>query len=214
MDVSVEVLTDAARSLAADYPTVTVDALVADFEDPLPPLPGKPGDRLVAFLGGTIGNFTPEERATFLDHVRSAMEPGDHFLLGADLVKDVGRLIAAYDDAAGVTAAFNRNVIDVLREATSAEGLSADDFEHVAKWNGDEHRIEMWLRARVAVRARFPSLDMTWSLSPGDEVLTEISTKFSVEQIRDELTAHGFAPVETWCDRQRDFSVTLAVALL
>jgi L-histidine N-alpha-methyltransferase len=212
LDVSVEVLTDAARTLAVDYPTLTVEAHVADFEDPLPPLPGTGGRRLVAFLGGTIGNFTPAQRHDFLSRLRAALEPGDHLLLGADLVKDADRLVAAYDDAAGVTAAFNRNVIDVLSRELHARGLAADDFDHVARWNEAAHRIEMWLRARVAVTAQFPTLGLSWSLAPGEEVLTEISAKFTVPQLRHELRSVGFEAVEAWTDAAGDFALILARA--
>jgi L-histidine Nalpha-methyltransferase len=212
LDVSVEVLTEAARTLADDYPSISVEAVVADFEDPLQPLPGAAGERLVIFLGGTIGNFAPDERADFYDRLRAVMSVGDSFLLGADLVKDTDRLVAAYDDTAGVTAAFNRNVIEVLQRELDADGLSADDFVHVARWNPGERRIEMWLRARRDIDAWFPSLGLRWSLPAGGEVLTEISTKFDVASLRGELAAHGFGPVRTWTDSCGDFSLTLARA--
>ena len=214
LDVSVEILTEAARTLAEDYPSLVVEAVVADFEDPLPPLPGRPGERLVLFLGGTIGNFTPAERAGFLDRVAGALGPGDHFLLGADLVKDVHRLVSAYDDSAGVTAAFNRNMLDVLARELRVEALSSDDFDHVARWNAADHRIEMWLRARNDVCACFPTLDLEWTMPAGSEVLTEISTKFEVGDLREELSAHGFEPARTWTDRRGDFSLTLCRAAL
>jgi L-histidine N-alpha-methyltransferase len=212
IDVSVEVLSDAARRIAEAYPSINVEAVVADFEDPLGPLPGTPGRRLVAFLGGTIGNLNVEGRAAFLDRLRDVMAVGDHFLLGADLVKDVGRLVAAYDDAAAVTAAFNRNLIDVLRAALQADGLVADDFDHVARWNATDSRIEMWLRARRPIQARFPELELDWSLPAGGELLTEISVKFAVPELRAELATRGFAPIETWTDEAGDFSLTLSRA--
>ena len=210
IDVSVEVLTDAAQQIAAAYPTVEVEAIVADFEDPFGSLPGAPGSRLVAFLGGTIGNLNGTGRAEFLTRLHAAMSPGDHFLIGADLVKDVDRLVAAYDDSAGVTAAFNRNVIDVLRRELHAEGLVADDFEHVARWNAQESRIEMWLRARRPVRTRFPELGLDWRLPAGGELLTEISVKFELPLLHAELAAHGLVPVTSWTDEAGDFSLTLA----
>ncbi len=210
LDVSVEVLTHAAARLAEDFPTLTVRALVADFEDPLPGLPGEAGRRLLAFLGGTIGNLVDEQRHEFLSRTRAALAPGDHFLLGADLVKDVDRLVAAYDDAAGVTAAFNRNVVDVLARELRAQGLHADDFDHVARWDPVHDRMQMWLRARVPVRARFPSLDLSWSLEPGDEVLTEISTKFTLAQLRGELSSYRLEPRECWTDGNGDFALVLA----
>jgi len=180
MDVSVEVLADAAGTVAATYPGITVQATVADFDESLAPLAGDPGARLIAFLGGTIGNLDPEGRDEFFTKLRDAMAPGDHLLIGADLRKDPARLVAAYDDSAGVTAAFNRNLIEVLRRELQAEGLDPADFVHVARWNAEASRIEMWLRAATDVHARFPTLDLEWELAAGEEMLTEISTKFDL----------------------------------
>jgi L-histidine Nalpha-methyltransferase len=210
LDISAEVLTDAARTIAADYPTVTVEAHVADFGEELGNLPGTPGRRLVVFLGGTIGNFNSEDRADFFDRLRRAMDVGDHLLLGADLVKDADRLVAAYDDSAGVTAAFNRNIIDVVARELGADGLAADDFLHVARWNPQKSRIEMWLRARRDIEARFPTLDLTWRLPTGGELLTEISVKFTLAHLQAELAAGGFDTVRSWTDDAGDFSLTLA----
>ncbi len=212
LDVSAEVLSDAARTIAGDYPSVTVEGLVADFVDPLGPLPGTAGERLVLFLGGTIGNLNPAGRSEFLDRLRAALAPGDHFLLGADLVKDPGRLIAAYDDSTGTTAAFNLNLIEVLRRELDAEGLSTDDFEHVARWNAERSHIEMWLRATRDVHAYFPDIDLTWDLPAGGELLTEISTKFTLAELNDQLTQHQFTPVRSWTDAAADFSLTLTRA--
>jgi L-histidine N-alpha-methyltransferase len=212
LDVSVEVLTHAARTIAAAYPAIRVEALVADFEDPLGPLPGTDGQRMVAFLGGTIGNLNTGQRAEFLARLRGAMAVGDYFLLGADLVKDAGRLVAAYDDSAGVTAAFNRNLIEVLRQELAAEDLSPDDFEHVARWNAERSQIEMWLRAKRPVDAYFPTLDLRWSLPAGGELLTEISVKFELAALHEELSQARLIPVTHWTDSRGDFSVTLARA--
>lgn len=209
IDISVEVLTAAAQRIADDYPAVTVHALVADLDDPFGSLPGAPARRLVAFLGGTIGNYTTEARADFLTRLRDSLDPGDHLLLGADLRKDPGRLVAAYDDAAGVTAAFNRNLIDVLRRELAADGLVAEDFEHVARWNADEGRIEMWLRARRSIDAHFAAIGFDWALPAGGEMLTEISVKFDLRALHDELARHGFDLVTTWKDAAGDFSLSL-----
>lgn len=212
LDVSAEVLVEAAEVIAADYPTATVEPIVADFNEPFAELPGKPGTRLVIFLGGTIGNLEPDDRAAFLDRIRSALAPGDHFLLGADLVKSPSRLVAAYDDSAGVTAAFNRNLVEVLRAQLDASGLYVDDFEHVARWNPSRSRIEMWLRARRDVNAHFGALDRDWKLAAGEEMLTEISTKFRLPDLQAQLHAHGLDPVRSWTDHDGDYSLTLARA--
>jgi L-histidine N-alpha-methyltransferase len=213
IDVSAEILTDAARSIADDYPTVTVNAIVGDFDSPLGELPGEPGRRLVAFLGGTVGNFDPDGRAGLFSRIRDALAEGDHFLIGADLKKDPDRLVAAYDDSAGVTAEFNRNLVEVLRRELEADGLSTEDFEHVARWNADEGRIEMWLRAIRDIHAHFPTLDLDWELQAGEEMLTEISTKFDLPVLHGELARCGFDVVRAWTDSGGDFSLTLAKAV-
>jgi L-histidine Nalpha-methyltransferase len=213
LDVSAEVLAEAAEVIARDYPKITVTPLVADFAEPFQVLPGEPGKRLVIFLGGTIGNFDEAERADFLQRIRDALVPGDGFLLGADLVKQPSRLIAAYDDSAGVTAAFNRNLIEVLRSELGAEGLYVDDFVHVARWNPQRSRVEMWLRAVRDVNVHFGALERDWKLPAGAEMLTEISVKFHLPQLHAELESHGFDPVESWTDAAGDYSLALLVAL-
>lgn len=211
VDISVEVLTAAAQQIADDYPAVTVHGLVADLDDTLGRLPGRAGERLVAFLGGTIGNYPAEGRAAFFDRVREPLDSGDHFLLGADLRKDPRRLVAAYDDSAGVTARFNLNLIEVLRRELDADGLDAEDFEHVARWNPEVGQIEMWLRAVRDVRAHFRSIDLHWSMPAGGQMLTEISMKFELTTLHAELAQHGFDVVEGWTDAGGDFSLSLAV---
>ena len=210
LDVSAEVLFESSAAIGAAYPSVTVQPVVGDFAEAFGELPGRPGRRLVAFLGSTIGNFEPDERRAFLLRLRSALAPGDHLLLGADLVKDPARLVAAYDDGAGVTAAFNCNLIDVLARELDAEGLVADDFRHVARWNAERSRIEMWLQARRDVRAYFRALQREWRLPAGGEILSEISVKFQPRALRQELAACGFAVRRQWTDARHDFSMTLA----
>lgn len=218
VDVSVEVLTEAARSIAREYDEVTVEAIVADFDEPLAPLPreptgqGAPGKRLVAFLGGTVGNFAAASRAAFFARLRAALEPGDHLLLGADLKKDPDRLVAAYDDAAGVTAEFNRNLINVLSRDLDATGLWVEDFAHIARWNADRGRIEMWLRATRDVHALFRAIDLHWDFPAGAQMLTEISTKFDLPVLHAEMGRRGFTIAQAWTDQAGDFSVTLARA--
>ncbi|HWC35432.1 MAG TPA: L-histidine N(alpha)-methyltransferase [Mycobacteriales bacterium] len=212
IDISVEVLMTAAQQIADDYPSVTVNGLVADLDDNLGHLPGQPGERLVAFLGGTIGNYAAAGRSAFFRRLRESLDAGDHFLLGADLKKDPARLVAAYDDSAGVTAAFNRNLIAVLHRELDAEGLDPSDFEHVARWNEDLGQIEMWLRATQDLSVHFRAIDLDWKLAAGAEMLTEISVKFDLPSLHDELSRHGFDLVRSWTDAAGDFSLSLAVA--
>jgi L-histidine Nalpha-methyltransferase len=209
LDVAVEPLRDAARRITDDFPTVTVHGIVADFDDELAPLPGPPGRRMVAFLGSTIGNLTPQDRRDFLGRLHRATAPGDLFLLGADLVKDRTRLVQAYDDAAGVTAAFNKNLLAVLARELDAD-LDPDDFDHVARYDEELDRIEMRLRARRALTVPVRSLGLTWDLAEGEEVLTETSAKFRLEGLRRELEQAGFPVVHVWTDAAGDFSLTLA----
>ena len=207
LDVAAEPLHDAEARITRDFPGMAVRGIVADFEDELAPLPGTDGDRMVVFLGSTIGNLTPGPRHAFLQRVHRALAPGDLFLLGADLVKDPARLVRAYDDAAGVTAAFNKNLLHVLSRELDAD-LDPDDFDHVAVWNDTEERIEMRLRARRALSV--PLLDLEWHLEAGEEILTETSAKFRVAGLREELTDAGLEPLTTWTDEAGDFSLTLA----
>lgn len=212
LDVSAEVLTEAADALDDEYPRITIEPVVADFTETFGGLPGPPGSRLLILLGGTIGNLDPIQRAAFLDEIAAALAPGDHLLLGADLVKSPSRLVAAYDDSAGVTAAFNRNLIEVLRRELDADGLYVDDFQHVARWNPAHSRVEMWLRATRPVHAHFHALDREWRLSAGAEILTEISTKFLLPDLHTELDRHALRPSHGWTDERGDYSLTLAAA--
>lgn len=210
LDVSTEILESSAAELARDYPDIDIEPAVADFTAPDLALPASDGPRIAVFLGGTIGNFDDAMRATFLGRLAKALDPGDYFLLGADLIKDTGRLVAAYNDKAGVTADFNRNMIEVLRRGLDADGLYVDDFDHIARWNPVQHRIEMWLRARRDVNVRFCGLDRNWQLERGAEVLTEISTKFDRSTLADELAQAGVVVERQWTDDHDDFLVTLS----
>ncbi|NEA21310.1 L-histidine N(alpha)-methyltransferase [Actinomadura bangladeshensis] len=208
VDVSGEFLDEAAAGIAADHPDLTVRAVVADYEQHLPLLPG--GERrLIAFLGGTIGNMPPAERIGFLGGVRATMDGGDFLLLGADLVKDEGRLVRAYDDAAGVTAEFNRNVLYVINRELDAD-FDPEAFEHVAAWNAAEEWIEMRLRSTRAQDVRVGGLDLGVSFAAGEEMRTEISAKFRRDRLAAELGAAGMEIAEFWTDGSGDFSLTLA----
>ena len=207
LDISEEVLREAARELGDRY-DVDVHAVVGDLRHDLGALAG--GDaKLWAFLGSTIGNFAPADRAPLLGRFRDAMGPADTFLLGTDLRKDVRRLEAAYDDAEGVTAEFNLNVLSVLNEALGAD-FDPDRFEHRAAWNPDGGWIEMRLRSQADQRVVIGDLDMVVELAAGEEILTEISAKFDPATLDDELGQAGFEPVARWADRAGDFRLTLA----
>jgi L-histidine N-alpha-methyltransferase len=208
-DVDATVLESAGEAIGAEYPGVEIDAVCGDFEEHLGKIP-LVGRRLVVFLGSTIGNLTTAPRRQFLAALADSMQPGDTLLLGTDLVKDVDRLVRAYDDAAGVTARFNKNVLVVVNRELGAD-FDVDAFEHVAKWNPDAERIEMWLRASVPQRVRIEALNMTVDFAEGEEMLTEVSCKFRPQGIADELAAVGLRRVEWWTDEAGDFGLSLAV---
>jgi len=208
VDVSEATLHAAAEQLAARYPGLAVEPLVGDFTLHLGRLPV--GDRkVVAFLGGTIGNFYVEERAAFLGALADSVEPGDWLLLGTDLVKDADRLVAAYHDAAGVTAEFIRNSLVVLNRELGAD-FDLDAFTYVPLWDPAMERIDMRLRAETPQRVSLPGADLVVELAAGEEIRVEISSKFRPEKLRDELAAAGFAvdPAHQWTDG--DFALTLA----
>jgi L-histidine N-alpha-methyltransferase len=164
---------------------------------------------MIAFLGSTIGNLDPAARAGLLRQVRAALRPGDTFLLGTDLVKDIGRLLRAYNDTAGVTAEFNRNVLRVINKELSAD-FDVDEFEHVAIWDAAAQWIEMRLRSARPQTVRVADLNFTVSFAQGEEIRTEISAKFRPEQVHAELTAAGLDPLQSWTDDHSDFALTLA----
>ncbi|MFJ8129677.1 L-histidine N(alpha)-methyltransferase [Streptomyces hydrogenans] len=210
VDVSESALTGAAEALLADRPGLRVHALVADFTRSVA-LPKTPGPRLVAFLGGTIGNLLPQERRSFLGAVRGMTAAGDGFLLGTDLVKDESTLVAAYDDAAGVTAEFNKNVLAVIDRELGADA-DPDDFDHVARWDREREWIEMRLRARHALTVKIPDLDLVVPFEAGEELRTEVSAKFRQEGVRAELAAAGFELTRWWTDEEGRFALSLATA--
>lgn len=207
-DVDASVLTAAGEAVSAEYPGVDVDAVCGDFEEHLGKIPAG-GRRLVIFLGSTIGNLTPGPRAEFLAALSESLAPGDTLLLGTDLVKDTGRLVRAYDDAAGVTAQFNLNVLTVVNRELDAD-FDPSAFEHVAKWNEAEERIEMWLRSRTAQRVRIAALDLDVDFADGEEMITEVSTKFRSERVRSELAAAGLTLQHWWTDAAGDFGLSLS----
>jgi len=206
-DVSEEVLRAASAEIAARY-GIGVHAVVGDFHRHLGEIPTE-GRRLVAFLGGTIGNLRPAERRRFWADLDVTMDHRDHLLVGVDLVKDPARLVAAYDDSQGVTAEFNRNVLSVLNLELGAD-FEPEAFDHVAVWNADERWIEMRLRSTTDQKVRIEVLDIWVNFAAGDEILTEISAKFTVDGIREELWDGGFVLDECFTDPSDDFALVLA----
>lgn len=207
-DVSATALRAAADEVAAEFPGLAVHGVVSDFTDTLDNLP-RGGRRMIAFLGGTIGNLVPEERAEFLAGIHAVLEPGEQLLLGAGLVIDPAILVPAYDDAAGVTAEFNRNVLRVLNTRLNAD-FEPDKFNHVALWDAENEWIEMRLEATEAMTVTVRDLDLTVEFAAGEQMRTEISAKFRQEHFEKELDAAGFATEQVWTDPDERFALFLA----
>jgi L-histidine Nalpha-methyltransferase len=208
VDVSEATLRDAAERISARYPEVAVEAVVADFTLHLAQLP-RGGRRMVAFLGGTIGNLYQEERGAFLGALADALEPGDSLLLGTDLVKSADRLIAAYNDSEGVTAHFVTNSLRVLNRELGAD-FDLDGFSYVPFWDPHMERMDLRVRAEMPQRVRIPGAGLVLDLASGEEIHIEISTKFRVSGIAAELEAVGLSITRVWTDDDGDFALTLA----
>jgi len=207
-DVSKQVLHDAAASIEREYAGIDVQPVVGDFTVDLESIP-RGGSRLVAFLGGTIGNLLPGARMVFLHDIAAMLGRDDHFLLGTDLVKDVARLEAAYDDARGVTAEFNKNVLHVMNRELDAD-FDVDAFEHVAVFDAEREWIEMRLRSTRAQTVCLRALELEVGFAAGEEMRTEVSAKFTRERVERELRAAGMELVEWWTDADGDFALSLA----
>lgn len=209
-DVDAAVLSHASELLTAEYPHLAVEPVIGDFEEHLTALPDHPR-RMIAFLGSTIGNLEPSARARFLRSVRGVMQPTDTFLLGTDLVKDPARLQRAYDDPAGVTAAFNRNVLEVVNRELRGD-FEPGWFEHVALWNADSEWVEMHLLSLRDQVVNIGDLDLTVQFARGELMRTEISAKFHPDGIGRELRAAGLERVAFWTDPGGDFGLSLCRA--
>jgi len=207
-DVSEQTLRNAAAAIGRDYPGVAVHAVVGDFERHLGRIPAD-GRRVVAFLGGTIGNFEAPARAEFLAEIAAGLGPRDFLLLGLDLVKDIDRLEAAYDDSAGVTAAFNKNVLAVMNRELDAD-FDERRFVHVAVFEKEAAQIEMRLKAIEPHSVRVGALALDVEFAAGEEMRTEVSAKFTREQVLGELRAAGLQLARWWTDPGGDFALLLA----
>jgi L-histidine N-alpha-methyltransferase len=209
VDVTESMVRDCAVALTEEYPGLQVHGVIGDFERHLEHVPEPVGPRIVAFLGGTIGNFPPGSRRRVLRKIRRLLGAEDHLLMGTDLVKDPRVLEAAYDDAEGVTAEFNRNVLRVLNRELDA-GFDPEDFEHVALFDPDHEWVEMRLRARRAHTTLVRALDLPVRFEAGEEMRTEISAKFTPERLEADLSAAGMELVRWLTDPEELFALTLS----
>jgi len=210
-DVAEQMVRDCAAALSDEYPSLAIHGIVGDFERHLPqvppPGPGKP--RVVAFLGGTIGNFIPGSRRRFLRELGARLDDDSFLLLGTDLVKDPAVLEAAYDDSQGVTAEFNLNMLRVVNRELDAD-FDVANFEHVAFYDAEREWIEMRLRARRANDVRVAAIDLDVHFDRGEELRTEISAKFTPERVRGDLAAAGLELVEWMTDPEGLFALSLS----
>ncbi|MGE5321712.1 MAG: L-histidine N(alpha)-methyltransferase [Actinomycetota bacterium] len=209
VDVSPAALQEAVAGLNGDFPQMHVRPIVADYSRHLPDLRSEPGRKLVMFIGSTIGNFEPEEATQFLRRVRESLNPEDAVLLGFDMVKDARVLHAAYNDAAGVTGRFNKNVLARINRELGA-AFDLDQFSHVSFWNARKSRIEMHLESRVDQAVLIPDIGRTFHFASGERIHTENSYKFTRRSIKRMLKQSGLHFEKMWSDPRRWFSVVLA----
>jgi L-histidine N-alpha-methyltransferase len=209
VDVSESALVTAASRMLARYRGLRVHAVLSDFTEHLG-FPDSSGPRLIVFLGGTIGNLLPGERAEFLARLRAQLREGDALLLGTDLVKDPAVLVAAYDDAAGLTAEFNKNILRVLNGELDGN-FDLDEFDHVAIWNAQNEWIEMRLRSAIDQTVLLRAIDLSVQFAAGEEMRTEISAKFRREGVAAELATAGFELRSWWTDALARFGLSLSV---
>ncbi len=209
VDVTESMVRDCADELTSEYPGLQVHGVIGDFERHLDRVPAPVGPRIVAFLGGTVGNFPPGSRRRVLREIAQLLGPEDHLLMGTDLVKDPHVLEAAYDDTQGVTADFNRNVLRVLNRELHAD-FDPDDFDHVALFDPAHEWIEMRLRARREHTTLVRGIDLSVHFDAGEEMRTEISAKFTPDRLQGDLAAAGMQ-IERWLtDPDELFALTLS----
>jgi L-histidine N-alpha-methyltransferase len=209
VDISEEITHQTASCLVDEYPGLAVRGLVCDFEQDLERIPAADGNRLIAFLGGTVGNFYPRPRQAFLERIAALLGPGDQLLLGTDLVKEAARLEAAYDDAAGISAEFNKNVLEVLNRELGAD-FDLDAFEHVARYDAEAERMDIRLRSLADQEVAIDGLDLEISFAAGEEMRTEISTKFTRERLESVYAGAGLEMSGWFTDAAGDYALSLA----
>jgi L-histidine N-alpha-methyltransferase len=209
VDISEEITQRTAALLVNEYPGLDVRGLVCDFEHHLERIPDTGERRLIAFLGGTIGNLYPYQRRSFMCRIAALMFPGDHFLLGTDLIKDRTRLEAAYDDPQGITAEFNKNVLEVLNRELGGD-FDLDAFEHVARYDSEEARMDIRLRSLADQRVRLEGIDLEVRFAAGEEMRTEISAKFDRRRLGEAYAHAGLEPCGWFTDEAGDYALSLA----
>jgi L-histidine N-alpha-methyltransferase len=209
VDISEEITQRTAAQLVDEYPGLRVHGMVCDYEQHLERVPDGSGGRMIAFLGGTIGNLYPRERHAFLVRIRALLDAGDHLLLGTDLIKDRVRLEAAYNDSAGVTAEFNKNVLAVLNGQLGAD-FDLGAFEHVARYDEEAERMDIRLRSLADQDVRLDGLDLEIRFAAGEEMRTEISTKFTRERIAAAYEGAGLELRGWFTDAAGDYALSLA----
>jgi L-histidine N-alpha-methyltransferase len=211
VDISEEITQATALTLVEEYPGLDVHGMVSDFERHLErtPTADDDGPRLIAFLGGTIGNLYPDQRIAFLERIAALLGPADHLLLGTDLIKDRARLELAYDDPGGVTAEFNKNVLAVLNRELDAD-FDLDAFAHVATWSEGNRRMEIGLRSLADQDVTARVLDLTIHFDAGEVMRTEISTKFARPGLEAIYAEAGLTLSACFTDPAGDYALSLA----
>jgi L-histidine Nalpha-methyltransferase len=209
VDISEEITHRTAAELVDEYPGLDVHGVVCDFEQHLERIPHGTDRRMIAFLGGTIGNLYPRQRQAFLERIAALLGPHDHLLLGTDLIKDRDRLEAAYDDEAGITAEFNKNVLAVLNRELGAD-FDLDGFEHVARFDAEAERVDIRLRSLAEQEVRIEDLELDVAFADGEEMRTEISTKFTRERLESVYAGAGLELRGWFTDPAGDYALSLA----
>jgi len=209
IDVSSSALNEAVRQLGRQFPGVRVNPIVADYTGGVPALSRISGRKLVLYIGSSIGNFEPPEAVGILRRIRRTLRPGDALLLGADFAKSPKLLVPAYDDAQGVTAAFNRNILARLNRELEAD-FRPEEFRHVALWNRRLSRMEIYLESAIAQAAFVAAIDLDVSFERGERIHTENSYKYTHDMLDSILRESGFTLEQSWCDRKKWFGVHLA----
>jgi L-histidine N-alpha-methyltransferase len=207
-DISEATLRRSATELSEEFDDLTVYCVTGEFDHHLSQIP-RFGRQLIVFLGSTIGNFEASEAQRFLSDVRRLMRPGDHFLIGVDLVKEPAQLIAAYDDSRGITADFNRNLLTRINRELEGD-FDVEAFSHAILWNGPEHRIEMYLRSNVAQTVTVRGADLVASFNKDEMLRTEVCTKYTRSTIETMLQAVGVDAVDWYTDPENRFGLLLA----